>query len=301
MFLSNLLEDPRAALIGLLLSLPGILLALCAHESAHAYVADRCGDPTARLMGRITLNPLRHIDPVGFACMFLVGFGWAKPVPVNPNNLRHGRRDDLKVSLAGIVTNLILCLLSFLLMMVIVQIAISQTPSYSNEFAYYSAGSPDTAFVVVNGERFLVSSLDLDMEELFNAASGLWSYYDASGATFNILDNFIQPVLGEVPGYLYQILFRSACINLSLAVFNLIPLPPLDGYHVLNDLMLKRPLFATEKAVRIGGGIMTALILIGNYNPDWDVISIVLNFVEQHVFIGLSSLARLFAAAVHLI
>lgn len=301
MFLSNLLEDPRAALIGLLLSLPGILLALCAHESAHAYVADRCGDPTARLMGRITLNPLRHIDPVGFACMFLVGFGWAKPVPVNPNNLRHGRRDDLKVSLAGIVTNLILCLLSFLLMMVIVQAAICKVPSYTGEIAYYLAGSPDVAFVTVGGESLLVSTLDLDMEELFNAASGLWSYYDASGATFNILDNFIQPVLGEVPGYLYQILFRSACINLSLAVFNLIPLPPLDGYHVLNDLMLKRPLFATEKAVRIGGGIMMALILIGNYNPDWDVISIVLNFVEQHVFIGLSSLARLFAEAVHLI
>ena len=88
---------------------------------------------------------------------------------------------------------------------------------------------------------------------------------------------------------------------MALAVFNLIPLPPLDGYHVLNDLMLKRPLFATEKAVRIGGGIMMALILIGNYNADWDIISIAINFVEQHVFIGLSSLARLFSAAVHLI
>ena len=296
MFLSNLLDDPRAALIGLLLSLPGILLALCAHESAHAYIADRCGDPTARLMGRISLNPLRHIDPIGFACMFLVGFGWAKPVPVNPNNLRHGRRDDLKVSMAGIVTNLILCLLSFLLMMVIVQIAIHKTP------AYYQAGNPDVPFVVTTeSERYLVSTLTLDMKELFNAASGLWSYYTEGGATFNILDNFIQPVLGEVPGYLYQVCFRSACINLSLAVFNLIPLPPLDGYHVLNDVMLKRPLFASEKAVRIGGGIMMALILIGNYNPDWDVISIVINFVEQHVFIGLSSLARLFAAAVHLI
>lgn len=301
MFLSNLLNDPRAALIGLLLSLPGILLALCAHESAHAYIADRCGDPTARLMGRISLNPLRHIDPIGFACMFLVGFGWAKPVPVNPNNLRHGRRDDLKVSLAGIVTNLILCLLSFLLMMVIVQIAIHKTPSYTGTLAYYRAADVDVAFVTVGGERYLASSLTLDMKELFNAASGLWSYKDASGATFNILDNFINPVLGEAPGYLYQIFFRSACINVALAVFNLIPLPPLDGYHVLNDLMLKRPLFATEKAVRIGGGIMMALILIGNYNADWDIISIAINFVEQHVFIGLSSLARLFSAAVHLI
>lgn len=252
-------------------------------------------------MGRITLNPLRHIDPIGFACMFLVGFGWAKPVPVNPSNLRNGRRDDLKVSLAGIVTNLILCLLSFLLMMVIVQIAIYKSPSYTGALAYYLAGSPDVAFVTEGGERYLASSLTLDMKELFNAASGLWSYYAEGGATFNILDNFIQPVLGELPGYLYQILFRSACINLSLAVFNLIPLPPLDGYHVLNDLMLKRPLFATEKAVRVGGGIMMALILIGNYNPDWDVISIVINFVEQHVFIGLANLARLFAAAVHLI
>ena len=169
MFLSNLLNDPRAALIGLLLSLPGILLALCAHESAHAYIADRCGDPTARLMGRISLNPLRHIDPIGFACMFLVGFGWAKPVPVNPNNLRNGRRDDLKVSLAGIVTNLILCLLSFLLMMVIVQIAIHKTPSYTGTLAYYRAADVDVAFVTVGGERYLASSLTLDMKELFNA------------------------------------------------------------------------------------------------------------------------------------
>ena len=260
MFLSNLLDDPRAALIGLLLSLPGILLALCAHESAHAYIADRCGDPTARLMGRISLNPLRHIDPIGFACMFLVGFGWAKPVPVNPNNLRNGRRDDLKVSLAGIVTNLILCLLSFLLMMVIVQIAIHKTPSYTGTLAYYRAADVDVAFVTVGGERYLASSLTLDMKELFNAASGLWSYYDESGATFNILDNFINPVLGAVPGYLYQIFFRSACINVALAVFNLIPIPPLDGSKVLFSFIPDESYFKLMRYERYGMILLLVLV-----------------------------------------
>ena len=266
MFLSNLLNDPRAALIGLLLSLPGILLALCAHESAHAYIADRCGDPTARLMGRISLNPLRHIDPIGFACMFLVGFGWAKPVPVNPNNLRNGRRDDLKVSLAGIVTNLILCLLSFLLMMVIVQIAIHKTPSYTGTLAYYRAADVDVAFVTVGGERYLASSLTLDMKELFNAASGLWSYKDASGATFNILDNFINPVLGEVPGYLYQIFFRSACINVALAVFNLLPVPPWDGSRIALVFLPHRLYFKIMQYERQIFVVMFLLLMLGVFD-----------------------------------
>ena len=96
------LFDPRGTLLILLIALPGRLLAISAHEAAHGWVADRCGDPTARLMGRVTLNPLKHFDVVGTLCMLVFGFGWAKPVPVNPLNFRNYRRDDLKVALAGV-------------------------------------------------------------------------------------------------------------------------------------------------------------------------------------------------------
>jgi Zn-dependent protease len=108
--LNDFLTDPRGALLVFLLALPGRLLAISAHEAAHGWMAERCGDPTARMLGRVTLNPLKHLDPVGIACMLLLGIGWAKPVPVNPYLFRNYRRDDLKVSLAGITMNLILFL-----------------------------------------------------------------------------------------------------------------------------------------------------------------------------------------------
>ena len=91
--LLDLFNNPMDTLLSLLISLPGIFLALSAHEAAHGWVALKCGDPTAKMMGRITLNPLRHIDPVGFLCMLFAGFGWAHPVPVNPNNFRNYRKD----------------------------------------------------------------------------------------------------------------------------------------------------------------------------------------------------------------
>ena len=78
--------------VSLLLSLPVVLLALSLHELAHGYVAYKCGDPTAKHFGRLTLNPLRHLDPVGFGCMLLIGFGWANPVPVNSRYFRKPRR-----------------------------------------------------------------------------------------------------------------------------------------------------------------------------------------------------------------
>lgn len=95
------------------------LLAIILHEVSHGYVADRFGDPTARLLGRLNLNPLRHLDPIGTLAVFIFGFGWARPVPVNAGNLRHPKRDMIWVSLAGPLTNLSLAVLSALLLRVI--------------------------------------------------------------------------------------------------------------------------------------------------------------------------------------
>lgn len=109
--ISAWISDPKGMLLLLACTLPVILLSLTCHEWAHAYVAYRCGDPTARNLGRMTLNPFAHLDLMGFLCMLLVGFGWAKPVPVNSSNFQHGKRDDAFVSSAGIVMNLLLALL----------------------------------------------------------------------------------------------------------------------------------------------------------------------------------------------
>jgi Zn-dependent protease len=92
------------------------LLAIILHEVSHGYVAERFGDPTARLLGRLNLNPLRHLDPIGTLAVFVFGFGWARPVPVNAGNLRHPKRDMIWVSLAGPLTNLSLAVLSALLL-----------------------------------------------------------------------------------------------------------------------------------------------------------------------------------------
>jgi Zn-dependent protease len=92
---------------------PG-LLAITLHEVAHGWVAERCGDPTARLLGRLTLNPFRHLDPFGVLLLLLIGFGWARPVPVTVKNLRRPQRDMMWVALGGPAANLALALLSAL-------------------------------------------------------------------------------------------------------------------------------------------------------------------------------------------
>jgi Zn-dependent protease len=92
------------------------LFAVTLHEVAHGYIAERLGDPTARLMGRLTLNPLRHLDPIGTLALLVFGFGWARPVPVNFNNLHNPKRDVIWVSLGGPVTNFSLAVFSALLL-----------------------------------------------------------------------------------------------------------------------------------------------------------------------------------------
>lgn len=94
-----------------LINLPGLLVAIIFHELAHGYTAYRLGDPTAKNAGRLTLNPIKHIDPVGFLFMLVFRFGWAKAVPINPGYFKNRKRDTILVSLAGVTTNFILALI----------------------------------------------------------------------------------------------------------------------------------------------------------------------------------------------
>src|SRR6058998_1356142 len=106
--MTDFLGDPAVFLQRLVFQIPALLIAVTVHELAHALVADRLGDPTARALGRLTLNPLPHIDPLGALAFVIAGFGWARPVPVNARNLRHPIRDMAWVAAAGPASNFIL-------------------------------------------------------------------------------------------------------------------------------------------------------------------------------------------------
>lgn len=154
----------------LALWLPGILLAMSIHEYAHAWVAVQLGDPTPKRMGRLTLDPVKHIDPIGLVLLILIHIGWAKPVPVQPANFRRPRRDMALVALAGPLSNLITAI-------------------------------PVGILIRMGG--------------------------------FQILPGAIQG--------LESIAFAFVFISLILAVFNLFPLPPLDGWRITSSLVGPRP------------------------------------------------------------
>lgn len=153
------------SLMQIVAGLPGLIIAMVVHEYAHARVAVAMGDFTPRIMGRLTFNPVSHIDPIGLLCLFLVHFGWAKPVTINPHNFRNPRRDDILVSLAGPAANFIT---AFIAMVVLV--------------------------------AFLQLGTDLSIG--------------------------VRSVLTLIIIY-----------NINFGIFNLIPLPPLDGSHVLMQLL----------------------------------------------------------------
>lgn len=190
--------------VSLLLSLPVVLLALSLHELAHGYVAYKCGDPTAKHFGRLTLNPLRHLDPVGFGCMLLIGFGWANPVPVNSRYFRKPRRDMVLVALAGPVSNLLLAF-AFLLLYRFVGIGWIATLTFSSQFT-------------------------------FNLA---WC--------------------------LLQILYAGIYMNIALAVFNLLPIPPLDGSRVLFVLLPYRTYVKIAAHQRQITMVLLLVLLLGPY------------------------------------
>ncbi len=188
--------------------LPGIIMGLTIHEFSHAFIANRCGDSTSRDQGRVSLNPLKHIDPLGFIMLLVAGFGWAKPVEFEEKNLANPKTDVLKIAVAGPVSN---ALLAIVLSAVYVIFKDLETPDF------YSG-------------KYLINEL-----------------------------------------FIYTIY-----INWGLFIFNLIPIPPLDGSHLLLSYFKKYPVLYGV-LYRYGTFVLLGLIVISavsKYNllPIWPAI-----------------------------
>ena len=207
-------------LISLLLSLPIVLLSLSLHETAHGFAAWRLGDPTARNMGRLTLNPVKHLDPIGTLCMLLAGFGWAKPVPINTRNLRKPRRDMALCALAGPLSNLLLAIVFVLLLRFI-------------------------------GYGWLARILPT-------------SQFTYNVAYFSIL-----------------FLYYGVYMNVTLAIFNLLPIPPLDGSRILFLLLPPRLYFKIAPYERYITIAVMLLLLLG---PLSNLISLLTLLIVKGLF-----------------
>src|SRR5450631_2917909 len=197
------------------------LFAISVHESAHAWTASRCGDPTARMLGRVSLNPIRHIDLFGTIILPLVAaisgiplLGWAKPTPVDPRNFRNPMLDDILTSVAGPVSN----------------------------------------FIVATGALLLLGGISLSSSTGHTLVAGL--------------SRGIESASDSPLAFVAELLYVLMVINIVLAVFNLIPVPPLDGSHVLRHF-LSEPvrmvydrigIFALLALVYLGGGLLWSII-----------------------------------------
>lgn len=197
--------------IELLYRLPAIILSLSIHEWAHAYAAYRCGDPTARNLGRMTINPIAHLDPIGFLCMLLTRFGWAKPVPINSRNFNNFKKANVIVSLAGITANFAIAIISFVM-------------------------------------AFLLHILNV-----------------SSYAAYTMLENFLF-------------------INLALMVFNLLPIPPLDGYRLCEGLLIRKFGPKPFNFLNRYGSIILIVLVFTN------VLSSIVSFFVIHIYSGMYNL-----------
>ena len=196
----------------LVLLIPVLLFALVFHEFSHGWVAYKLGDPTARNQGRLTLNPIAHLDPIGSMMILFVGFGWAKPVPVDSRYLANPRKDMMKIALAGPASNLLLA--------------------------------------------------------------------------------FLGGILIRLTGYagpLTSMLILFTQINISLAVFNMIPIPPLDGSQIFSGIMIRRNPQLVMQLQMYGPQILMGLILFGMFTGIsiiWAFMSPFVNFF-MFVFAGM--------------
>lgn len=249
-------SDPVGFVLYLFYLLVTVLLSLILHEVAHGYVAYRCGDATAKWMGRLSLDPRKHLDPIGTICMFLFGIGWAKPVPVNPRNFHNYRRDDFLVSIAGIVTNLSLFVLCTALAVGVN--AVMFKPEFLQEFKSYF----DTL-------EYLISPY--------------YVLYGNSIASGNVTEELLEVMAHPWLQYVQRFLLNMATINLSLAVFNFLPIPPLDGYHIFNDLLFRGRFQLSGQAFRVAQVVLLLLCFSG-------LLSELLYFINTNVFSAVTHL-----------
>ena len=191
----NFQNDPGGTALYLIFFTVGILFSLIIHECAHGWVALKCGDPTAKWMGRLTFDPRKHLDPIGTICMLFLRIGWAKPVPINPNNFKNFRRDYILVSIAGILTN----------------------------------------FCV-----FLIST---------GISAAIWKHAGAAWL-----------------GYALQFFIMLGQMNLSLAIFNLLPVPPLDGYRLMDQFVFRGQLRMNPQTMQMIQIIFLIVCVSGTLN-----------------------------------
>jgi len=248
--------SPADFLVYLVMLLATVLLSLTLHECAHGYMAYRCGDPTAKMLGRLSLNPLKHIDPIGGLCLLLLGFGWAKPVPVNPRNFNDYRRDDFMVSIAGIVVNLTLFIISTALMVAISSFVWSEGAIASYGIKELLSIYPDTV---------VLKLVNPDMDYFF--------------------DWFLK---SKPLGYVMQFLSMFASINLGLGLFNLLPMPPLDGYHVVNDIFLKGRFQLSQRAFQIAHMVVLVLCFSGAVSKVLGVMMDAVNSGVLNLFLSMT-------------
>ena len=201
-------------IVSMLLSIPAALIALTVHEYCHGYVAYRLGDPTARSLGRLSLNPLKHLDPIGTLFMILFGFGYAKPVPINPRYFKDPRKGMALTAAAGPLSNLLLAFLGALLY----RLTLLLLPIVRKEFLL--------KFILI-----------------------LVSFF----AAFHYL-------------------------NLSLCVFNMIPLPPLDGSRILYIFLPPRLYFRIMKYERVIMIILLAALWLGAFSG---LINVIVNAISN--------------------
>ena len=197
-------------IVDLLMTAFCVFLSLSIHEFAHGLAAYKLGDNTAKYMGRLNLSPASHLDPIGAICLFLFGFGWAKPVPVNPNNFKPGKRKSGMVitSLAGPLSNLLVAFVALLLLRII--------------------------------ERFL----------------GGTSYFVVMLATIIVI-----------------MLTSLISMNIGLAIFNLMPVPPLDGSKILNAALPARIYFKIMQYEQYGFIILILLLNLPIFNSFLNMIA----------------------------